>query len=422
MRKKLVLLLLLKLSGLLLPKVYAQSQLSLEHYYAGTAGSPTTMMPIASFQAGKGFYTEARYNYEELNTMSLYMGRTISKESKLSYSVSPMAGVVVGNLNGGSVGMNVSLGYKNFYLYSQPQYTFSVENCFNNYIYSWTDLTYSPSNWLSVGLSLQHTKPYGTRSYMENGLVVEVAYRHFTFPVYFFNPLNKSRSIVLGTNLELNFRKRKKKKEQKTSEPYREEIPMKVIAKLPEKKEGEEKPKPDSGPVIKVRRVNVIVQPKSTGPETPEPVIKKEPEKTITPSEQKEEEKAEKLMAVAKPKHMATKHPEPSLKAAAVEVKPARYHKAFALLLGPFVSQQEALSVQNKLSEISNREAILYSEGSRYRLRISGFRNLKEAESFVLILSNDFVTESTIISYQLKNIDAIPLKNSPKDFEATQLK
>jgi hypothetical protein len=191
MRKKLALLLLAKLSGLWQLNAVAQSQLSFEQYYNVGGGVPATAMPVAGFQTNNGFYAEGRYNYEALNSFSLYMGRTFSKESALSYSISPMAGAVMGQYSGGSLAANISLGYKNFYLYSQPQYTFSLAGAENNYIYSWTDFTYSPKDWLSVGVSLQHTKPYKDKGYVQNGVVIETAIKNFTFPVYVFSPTTK---------------------------------------------------------------------------------------------------------------------------------------------------------------------------------------------------------------------------------------
>lgn len=260
MRKKLALLLLMKLSGLLLHKAEAQSSLSFEHYYTMGSGTPMTVMPIASYQAGNGFYAEGRYNYEELNTFSFYMGKTYAKEAPFSYSISPIAGAVMGGFNGGSLGVNISLAYKNFYLYAQPQYSFSLENSINNFIYSWTDITYSPLNWLSIGVSLQHTKPYKSSGYFENGLVIEAAYKKLTFPVYIFNPQSENRSIVLGANFELNFRKKKKKSEPASSDPFKESYPINIIAQASEKKvptvpeaiAPEEK-------IVKIRRVNVVV-------------------------------------------------------------------------------------------------------------------------------------------------------------------
>jgi hypothetical protein len=369
-------------------------------------------MPIVSYQTSKGFYAEGRYNYEELNTFSYYMGRTFSKSATLSYSISPVAGIVIGDLNGGSVGMNVSLGYKDFYLYSQPQYTFSVEKCDFNYIYSWTDVTYSPLTWLSLGVSLQHTKPYGSKSFMQNGLIVEAAYKKFTFPLYMFNPFSKDRSITLGASIGLAFKKKKKTSEPKEPDTFKETFPVNIIASTQPKKEEVVKDKPiqKAEPVKPVKRVTVVMRTRDASS------LNLEPSHSIP---------ANKLNALSgnkEPGKRAVKTESEIFKATTPAERAASSSGVYyALLLGPFNNRKEALELQEKINGISNRNVMLNTEGTRFRLRIPGFKSQKDAESFSLILSQDFVTESAIISYQSKNIDAIPLKKSPEPFESTRL-
>ncbi|MGV3510041.1 MAG: hypothetical protein ACO1N7_12190 [Sphingobacteriaceae bacterium] len=432
MRKRLVLLLLLKLSGLWLHNAIAQSQLSFENYYSMSEGSPLTIMPVASFQGGKGFYAESRYNYEELNTLSLYMGRTFSKESKLSYSISPIAGVVIGQFNGGSVGANISLGYKNFYLYSQPQYTFAVENSANNYIYSWTDITYSPLNWLSLGISLQHTKPNQSEGFLENGFVLEAAYKRFTFPVYVFNPQSKDRSIVFGANFEVNFRK--KKSSERKSDPLEDVYPVNILAAnagVEDKKMPEVPTKPAAQNVVRVRRVNVVLTEKAEtsaaekvvkpiAPAKPtivshSPVVKKgSPENSVT----------NEIKVLERPVNARKSSSEMEktqlLRREAIENK--TYTTYFALLLGPYKLKDDAINIQSKLTSIFNRDIKLYTEGAQFKLRIAGFENQKDAEIFSLNATNEgSKAASLIIPYKIKNIEAIPLKGSNKPFEATQI-
>lgn len=448
MRKRLVLLLLMKLSGLLPHSAEAQSSLSLEHYYTMRAASPMSIMPVASFQTGNGFYAEGRYNYEALNTFSLYMGRTFSGASGLSYSISPIAGAVVGEFNGGSVGANVSLGYKNFYLYTQPQYSFSVENAINNFIYSWTDITYSPLNWLSVGVSLQHTKPYKTKGYIENGLVVEAAYKKFTFPVYIYSPHNNNRSILFGANLELNFRKSKASK-SKAEDSFKDVYPVDIIANVPKRDQKaivtptSSAAKAPTESVVRVRRVNVVVQAKTTSTNNAGEESKRANavlnvnsnalKADVAPLKpQIKPESGNKTATLAKafesPKEVVKEAPKAAEAISseradkAVSPQPSAPAIYFALLLGPFKNEEEAMNNKWKLEAAFNREVILFSEGAKYKLRIPGFYDQKTAEMFSLNASNEgCMAAATIISYKLKTIDAIPLKSASKPFEATKL-
>jgi hypothetical protein len=56
-------------------------------------------------------YAELRYNYDEVKTLSLYAGRAFSKKDSLSWSFTPMAGLLVGNWKGPSAGLNMTVNY-----------------------------------------------------------------------------------------------------------------------------------------------------------------------------------------------------------------------------------------------------------------------------------------------------------------------
>ena len=434
MRKRLVLLLLLKLSESLLHKVIAQSQLSLENYYSTGSNGPLAIMPIASYQTSKGFYAEGRYNYEELNTFSFYMGRSFSKESTFSYSISPIAGIVIGQFNGGSVGANISLGYKNFYLYSQPQYTFAVENSVNNYIYSWTDVTYSPLSWLSVGFSLQHTKPNQSKGFLENGLVLETAFKKFTFPIYIFNPQSKDRSIVLGANFELNFKK-KKVSENKKSDSFRDVYPVNIIANSAaedKKASSNQESEHLTAGVVKVRRVNVVVHTKTDDTEIlghnfkPTQNLNSSSVKPNQISRQQSQLVSNINAGAGTPKEFKSVLAPPAVKSGSpLDEKKAEISSGnrvyYALLLGPFIDEDQATKMKDKLDIDFSADVVVYSEHGKIKIRIPGFSEQKEAESFGLNVTMGLKVASSVVSYKVKNIDAVPLKTLPKPFEATQL-
>lgn len=438
MRKRLVLLLLMKLSGLLLHKADAQSRLSLENYYSMRTDGPAAVMPVASFQTSNNFYAEGRYNYEAANSFSFYMGRTFSKEATLSYSISPIAGAVMGDYNGGSFGANVSMGYKNFFLYIQPQYTFSLAGSVDNFAYSWTDLTYSPLNWLSVGVSLQHTKPQRSPGFLEGGLVVEAAYKNITFPVYMFNPHTKDRALVFGANFEVNFKK-SKAKQRRESDSFKDVYPVNILASNPST-EASVSPKEEikpAEPVVNVRRVNVVVRTKS--------------EQTIIKAYNSEANKfaagrAGQLKSKAAPDIPEVQQPRktppddaarPGIIAEETETPvstpaPASVFRnsskaqpssmQFALLLGPFTTENDALNIKSRLSSSFDREIIIYPDGREFKLRIPGFEDEKAAKLFSLNASSQGCKAAAIIvQYKLKSIDAIPLRNDIKPFEATKL-
>ena len=71
-----------------------------EYYYPGTAGVLPSLSTKAFYENRENWYTEVRYNYEEENTIACSIGRTFFKEDSLSYSFTPVAGLVAGRQQG----------------------------------------------------------------------------------------------------------------------------------------------------------------------------------------------------------------------------------------------------------------------------------------------------------------------------------
>jgi len=184
------------LSGLLL-KGFSQSNGAFEQVYYLGENRPFYWVPVVSYCTSDNWYFEARGNYEAINSASLYFGKAFSKKGLIAYSITPIAGLVFGEFNGGSVGANVEMDYKKISFSSQSQYTFSMENRAENFSYSWSDLTYQLTGWASAGVSLQQTK-----GLFEKGILVRGVYKNLSIPIYVFNPAASDRYFVVGLNLE----------------------------------------------------------------------------------------------------------------------------------------------------------------------------------------------------------------------------
>ncbi len=191
------LLLTMALSGLLL-KGFSQSNGGTveQNYYLGE-NRPFSWVPVVGYRTPGNWYIEGRVNYEAINSTSFYFGKTFRKKALISYSITPIAGLVAGSFNGGSIGANVALDYKKISFWSQSQYTFSIQNLAKNFTYSWSDLTYQLKEWVSAGVSLQQT-----RGLFEKGILVKYVHKNWSIPLYVFNPATSERYFVLGLNIE----------------------------------------------------------------------------------------------------------------------------------------------------------------------------------------------------------------------------
>src|SRR5688500_15781397 len=80
-------------------------QAGMEQYYYWEKEKIFTPVTIVHIQAYKNWYVEARYNYEERASFSLYGGKMFTGgKRQFSYSLKPIAGAVMGKLSAASIG------------------------------------------------------------------------------------------------------------------------------------------------------------------------------------------------------------------------------------------------------------------------------------------------------------------------------
>jgi hypothetical protein len=199
----------------------SQSAAAVEQYYfTRAAGADALMTPMANFTTSDNWYGEARYNFDELNTFSLYAGRKFSGKGNFSWQATPLIGGLMGQMNGGSVGVNFGMDYRRLFFASQSQYSFSVENNTNRYFYNWSELGYNATSWLYAGLAMQQTNIYGAVGRLEPGCMIGFSIRNWTIPLYAFNASDQERYFVLGLNWQWEGKKKKSNSEQVvTAEP-----------------------------------------------------------------------------------------------------------------------------------------------------------------------------------------------------------
>ena len=146
-------------------------------------------------------HLEARYNYENLRTGSLWAGYNFSAGKTLVLNITPMIGGVFGRTTGISPGLETSLTYKTVELSISNEYVFDTTNHSGNFYYSWPQLTYSPTGWIRVGLVAQRTKAFQTPLDVQRGFLLGVSHKKWQFTTYVFNLGFTSASVVLETGV-----------------------------------------------------------------------------------------------------------------------------------------------------------------------------------------------------------------------------
>jgi len=135
----------------------------------------------------KKLHLEARYNYEDRETFSAWAGINLSGGNALEYSITPMIGGVVGLSNGFAPGFEATLSYKKLELYSETEAFVDTNVRENNFLYTWTDLSYAPVDWLWFGISAQRTRLYQTDLDLQRGLLIGAGKERWEITGYLFN-------------------------------------------------------------------------------------------------------------------------------------------------------------------------------------------------------------------------------------------
>jgi hypothetical protein len=144
-------------------------------------------------------HLEARYNYENFQTGSLWAGYnfTISAH-KLVFNITPMIGGVFGDTSGIAPGYEMSVTCGPFELSSEGEQLFTIKSRANDFFYSWNELVYSPTDWIHAGLVAQTTRAYQTPLDIQRGVLLGFARKKVDFTTYVFNFGWTDPTVVMG--------------------------------------------------------------------------------------------------------------------------------------------------------------------------------------------------------------------------------
>ena len=142
-------------------------------------------------------HLEARYNYENFRTGSLWAGYNFSWGKTWQFAVTPMIGGVFGRTNGIAPGCEASLTYKTLEFSISNEYVFDTTSKSGNFYYTWPQLTYTPLEWLKLGLVAQRTRVFQTKLDAQRGFLVGFTHKKLEFTTYVFNPGWSDPTVVL---------------------------------------------------------------------------------------------------------------------------------------------------------------------------------------------------------------------------------
>lgn len=143
-------------------------------------------------------HLEARYQYEELDTVSLWGGFNFGAGEALRFDATAMGGIVAGESQGFAPGYRATLSYGAFDLYTEGEYVVSIEHRSDDYFYSWSELGCAPAEWIRFGLASQRTKVVEVNGVVEPGLFVELHFERARLSAHVFSPDHEDRYLILS--------------------------------------------------------------------------------------------------------------------------------------------------------------------------------------------------------------------------------
>lgn len=145
------------------------------------------LIAVATAERGQ-LHLEARYNYEAIDSGSLFVGWKFSGGEKLTWEVTPILGAVFGQKEGIAPGFEAAAAYGIADFYIETEYVYDFEVREDSFTYSWNELGFTPREWLRAGIVGQRTMVYQSERDIQRGFFAQLMYRKATLSVYVFNP------------------------------------------------------------------------------------------------------------------------------------------------------------------------------------------------------------------------------------------
>jgi hypothetical protein len=142
-------------------------------------------------------HLEARYNYEALDSGSLFVGWTFAGGDALSWEFTPILGAVFGSMQGIAPGFEASLAYGMVDFYTEVEYVRDLDVRDDSFTYAWSELGVSPLAWLRVGIVGQRSRVHESDRDIQRGGFAQLTSGRFTFGAYVFNPDDSDDRFVI---------------------------------------------------------------------------------------------------------------------------------------------------------------------------------------------------------------------------------
>jgi len=143
-------------------------------------------------------HLEARYSYESVGARSAFVGWTFSGGETVAWELTPLAGGSWGDTRAFVPGFEASVAWQRLDVYVEAEYVRDSGESDDSYFYAWTELGFTPVQWLRLGIAGQRTRAYDNERDIQRGPFVQFTWRSITIGGYWFNP-GSSGQVFVGS-------------------------------------------------------------------------------------------------------------------------------------------------------------------------------------------------------------------------------
>jgi hypothetical protein len=190
-------------------KAFAQEDDSVRSHWNFSAWAEMFILPGQSDFFNPTFYArhnnlhlEGRYNYEDLNTGSIWAGRRFKFGKSVKFVTVPMGAIVFGNTNGMAPGLEIEVLLKKFDFYSESEYVFDFKSSENNYFYVYSELAVRPIQPIRTGMVVQRTKVIDFERELERGIFGEYYFNRFRAGLFYFSPFSTDQFWIASVSID----------------------------------------------------------------------------------------------------------------------------------------------------------------------------------------------------------------------------
>lgn len=146
-------------------------------------------------------HLEARHNYESMNATSAFVGWTFAGGDGVTWEVRPLIGGAWGSLRALVPAVEASVSMGRFDAYVEAEYVHDHRARGDSYAYAWSELGFSPAEWLRLGIAGQRTRTYDNDRDFQRGPFLQVTVAKVTVGGYWFNPGSSQQVFVASLGL-----------------------------------------------------------------------------------------------------------------------------------------------------------------------------------------------------------------------------